>query len=113
MRNIMVTHRARAAPESDPFRAMGDATRRKILLSLLDGPAPVYTIAEQFHVTRPAISRHLRVLKDAGLVRQEKSGREIRYHLDPDAIAEVRRWLDAFWVKGLAKLKKSVEGKLR
>ena len=109
----MVTHRARAAPESDPFRAMGDATRRRILLSLLEGPAPVYTIAEQFKVTRPAISRHLRVLKDAGLVRQEKSGREILYRLDPEAIAEVRRWFDAFWMKGLMKLKKTAGGKRR
>lgn len=109
----MVTHRAHAAPESDPFRAMGDATRREILLRLLEGPAPVYTIAEQFKVTRPAISRHLRVLKDAGLVRQEKQGREILYHLDPDAMAEVRKWLDAFWVKGLMKLRKSAEGRKR
>lgn len=109
----MVTHRTRTTLESDPFRAMGDATRRKILLSLLEGPAPVYTIAEQFKVTRPAISRHLRVLKDAGLVRQEKSGREILYRLDPEAIAEVRRWLDAFWVKGLMRLKKTAEGRKR
>ena len=109
----MVTHRARSAPHADPFRAVGDATRRKILISLLDKPSPVYEIAEQFHVTRPAISRHLRVLKDAGLVRQEKSGREILYRLDPEAIAEVRRWFDAFWMKGLMKLKKTAEGKRR
>jgi DNA-binding transcriptional ArsR family regulator len=109
----MVTHRARSAPHADPFRAVGDATRRKILLSLLDKPAPVYEIAEQFHVTRPAISRHLRVLKDAGLVRQEKAGREIVYHLEPRALAEVREWLDAFWNQGLMKLKKSAEGRKR
>jgi len=109
----MVTHKSRAAPDSDPFKAVGDATRREILLKLLDGPAPVYTIAEQFNVTRPAISKHLKVLKDAGLVQQEKVGREILYHVDPRALAEVRAWLDTFWTRGLARLKKAAEGKKR
>ena len=109
----MVTHRSRAKPESDPFKAVGDATRREILLKLLEGPAPVYTIAEQFRVTRPAISKHLKVLKDAGLVRQERAGREIVYHLEAHALAEVRAWLDAFWTRGLMKLKKSAEGRKR
>jgi DNA-binding transcriptional ArsR family regulator len=96
-------------PAADPFRAMGDATRREILRALLEGPAPVNRIAERFDCTRPAISRHLRVLKDARLVRQEKSGREIVYHLEPEALAELRAWLDAFWSRGLARIKKSAE----
>lgn len=109
----MVTQRAHSAAQPDPFKAVGDATRRKILLSLLDGPAPVYEIAEQFRVTRPAISRHLRVLKDAGLVRQERSGREIVYHLEARALAEMRAWLDGFWTRGLVKIKKAAEGRKR
>lgn len=103
----MVTRKA--AP--DPFRAMGDPTRREILRALLDGPAPVKRIAERFDCTRPAISRHLRVLKDARLVRQEKIGREILYHLEPEALAELRAWLDAFWSRGLARIRKAAEGR--
>jgi DNA-binding transcriptional ArsR family regulator len=96
-------------PASDPFRAMGDPTRREILRALLDGPAPVNRIAERFACTRPAISKHLRVLKDARLVRQEKSGREILYHLEPEALAELRAWLDLFWSRGLARIAKTAE----
>jgi DNA-binding transcriptional ArsR family regulator len=103
----MVTQR----PAADPFRAMGDATRREILLALLEGPAPVYRIAERFECSRPAISRHLRILKDARLVTQEKSGREIVYHLDPRALAELRAYLDNFWARGLARIKKAAEGR--
>lgn len=103
----MVTQR----PAADPFRAMGDPTRREILLALLEGPAPVYRIAERFDCSRPAISRHLRILKDAKLVRQEKAGREIVYHLDPRALAELRAYLDHFWSRGLARIKKAAEGR--
>jgi DNA-binding transcriptional ArsR family regulator len=98
-------------PAADPFRAMGDPTRREILLELLRGPAPVYRIAERFECSRPAISRHLRILKDARLVRQEKSGREIVYHLDPRALAQLRAYLDNFWTRGLTRLKKTAEGR--
>lgn len=109
--NCMVTERGAAA---DPFRALGDPTRREILLALLErGPSPVHEIAGRFECTRPAISRHLRILREARLVRLEKSGRETLYELDPKALGELRAYLDNFWARGLARLKKSAEGKKR
>ena len=106
----MVTER----PAADPFRAMGDPTRREILLALLDdGPSPVHEIAGRFECTRPAISKHLRILKEARLVRVEKVGRETLYELDPRALAELRAYFDNFWTRGLARLKKTAEGKKR
>ena len=98
-------------PPADPFRAMGDPTRREILRALLKAPAPVNRIAGQFDCSRPAISKHLKVLLDARLVRQEKSGREVVYHLEPEALAELRAWLDAFWSRGLTRIKKTAEGR--
>jgi DNA-binding transcriptional ArsR family regulator len=98
-------------PTADPFRAMGDPTRREILRSLVEGPAPVNRIAGQFDCSRPAISKHLKVLLDARLVRQERNGREVLYHLEPEALAELRAWLDAFWERGLARMKKTAEGR--
>ena len=96
----------------DPFRALGDPTRRAILLALLEeGPAPVHAIAERFDCSRPAISRHLRVLKEARLVELEKSGRETLYRLDPRALTELRDYLDRFWARGLSRLKKAAERK--
>ena len=106
----MVTERTTA----DPFRAMGDPTRREILLALLEkGPSPVHEIAGRFDCSRPAISKHLRILKEAHLVRVEKSGRETLYELDPKALTELRAYLDNFWTRGLARLKKTAEGKKR
>lgn len=102
----MVTQRT-----ADPFRALGDPTRREILTALLEGPSPVYAIAERFACSRPAISKHLRVLLDADLVRQEKVGREVFYHLDARALAQLRDYLDTFWARGLTRLKKTAEGR--
>lgn len=105
----MVTERG-----PDPFRALGDPTRRAILLALLDeGPQPVHAIAVRFDCSRPAISKHLRILKEANLVRLQKSGRETLYRLDPVALTELRRYLDNFWARGLDRLKKRAEGRKR
>ena len=96
----------------DPFRALGDPTRRAILLALLEeGPAPVHAIAERFDCSRPAISRHLRVLKEARLVELERSGRETLYRLEPQALVELRNYLDRFWARGLGRLRKAAEGR--
>ena len=96
---------------ADPFRALGDPTRRAILLALLEeGPAPVHAIASRFDCSRPAISKHLRVLKDARLVTLEKEGRETLYRLEPHALRELRDYLDRFWARGLSRLKKAAEG---
>lgn len=76
------------------LNALADATRCRIIEILRKGPVPVHKLAAGFDISRPAISRHLRVLKDAGLIREEKSGRENHYTLQAKKLAPVRKWLD-------------------
>ena len=76
------------------LNALADATRCRIIEILRKGPVPVHKLAAGFDISRPAISRHLRVLKEAGLIREEKSGRENHYTLQPRKLAPVRKWLD-------------------
>lgn len=78
----------------DVFAALADPIRRRILRRLAAGPARVVDLAAEHPVSRPAISRHLRVLGDAGLVRAEDVGRERHYHLDPGPLAEVASLVD-------------------
>jgi DNA-binding transcriptional ArsR family regulator/uncharacterized protein YndB with AHSA1/START domain len=77
--------------------ALGDATRRRIVERLANGPCAVGDIASTLPVGRPAVSMHLRVLQDAGLVRHERAGNRRLYHLDPHGLALLRDQLDAFW----------------
>jgi DNA-binding transcriptional ArsR family regulator len=77
--------------------AMADPTRRKILESVRKGPRAVSDIAADFDVSRPAVSQHLRVLAEARLVRQYKSGRNHFYTLDMAGLTLVREYLDGFW----------------
>ena len=77
--------------------AMADPTRRKILEAVRRGPRSVGDIASDFDVTRPAVSQHLRVLADARLVRQHKSGRNHFYTLDMTGLTLLRDYLDDFW----------------
>ncbi|MGW2091474.1 ArsR/SmtB family transcription factor [Promicromonospora sukumoe] len=79
----------------DVFGAIADPIRRELLLRLADGPARVVDLAAEHAVSRPAISKHLRVLSEAGLVRGTDWGRERRYALDPAPLAEVRELLGA------------------
>ncbi|GAA2227881.1 metalloregulator ArsR/SmtB family transcription factor [Promicromonospora sukumoe] len=79
----------------DVFGAIADPIRRELLLRLADGPARVVDLAAEHAVSRPAISKHLRVLSEAGLVRGTDEGRERRYALDPAPLAEVRELLGA------------------
>lgn len=94
--------RGRDLPEGDPrvFRALADPTRRRILRTLGDGEMRTSDIAARFDVSRPAVSKHLKVLVDAGLVRRRRAGREMRYAIVDgplrDAAATVGA-LDAFW----------------
>nr|BFE61517.1 hypothetical protein GCM10020063_060430 [Dactylosporangium thailandense] len=74
--------------------AIADPVRRQILEALRDGPIAAGRIAEAFPISRPAVSRHLRVLRESGLVRDRVVGRERRYELDPSALAELRGWID-------------------
>ena len=91
------------------FGALADRTRRSIIRRLADQPMPVHRIATQFQVTRPAISRHLRILKDAGLVEASESGRESLYYLKTSTLREIEDWLNAVWMTRLSKLKALVE----
>jgi DNA-binding transcriptional ArsR family regulator len=89
--------------------ALGDATRRAILDRLLAGPLPVGKLAEGFSVSRPAISQHLRILKQAHLVADESSGTRRLYHLNPQGFDSLREYFDKFWTQALAAFKNKVE----
>lgn len=80
------------------YSALADATRCRILEILQSGPIPVHTLAEAFAISRPAISRHLRVLKTAGLVAEVKKGRENLYAFKPAKLDRARLWLDTLSV---------------
>jgi DNA-binding transcriptional ArsR family regulator len=75
------------------FAALGDETRCRVLELLRERSRPVHELAAEFEISRPAISRHLRVLKEAGLVREEKHGRENIYAFEAGEIATLDRWL--------------------
>lgn len=94
---------------SDEMAALADPTRRAIFESLADGPRPVGEIARQFPVTRPAVSQHLRVLKNAGLVIDRASGTRRLYQIDPERVAALRAYFDQFWSRSLAAFKVAAE----
>ena len=89
--------------------ALGDPTRRAIVECLRDGPTPVGKIAEVLPVSRPAVSRHLRLLTEAGLVRVQPVGSRRLYALDPAGLEAIRGYFDAMWVRALADLKSVAE----
>ncbi len=89
--------------------ALGDATRRAIFELLADGPRPVGEIARAFPVTRPAISQHLKVLKDAGLVIDHQHGTRRLYQLNPEGVGALRAYFDRFWNQALTSFKDAVE----
>ena len=95
--------------ESRVFRALSDGTRRQIIHQLAGHPLPVHDIAANFDLTRPAISRHLKILKEADLVEASGVGRENLYYLKTSALREIEDWLNAVWATRLAKLKVLVE----
>lgn len=77
--------------------ALGDKTRRSIFEKLADGPVAVGVLADQLPISRPAVSQHLRVLKDAGLVVETAAGTRRLYRVNPAGLASVRAYLDTFW----------------
>jgi len=94
------------------FGALADPTRRAILARLALGDASVGDLAEPFRVSRPAISKHLRVLERAGLVRREREGRVSRCGLDAAAMRDAAEWIEqykAFWTNRLGDLKRYIE----
>ncbi len=88
--------------------ALGDASRRAIIALLADGPTSVGQLAAALPISRPAVSQHLRVLKNAGLVRDRADGTRRLYHLDPRGPADVRAYLDRYWTRTLAAFAEAV-----
>src|SRR5215475_3125263 len=100
--------------DSAVYNAIADPTRRAILDRLRDGGLAVNEIASRFEVSRPAISKHLRVLHQAHLVLEAREGRNRIYRLNPEPLRELDRWLEhyrRFWSLNLMSLKKHVESK--
>ena len=86
----------------DGWSALADGTRRAIVSRLADGPQAVGQLAAGLPVSRPAVSQHLKILKDAGLVSERAVGTRRVYRLNPTAVAALRDQLDAFWQRALA-----------
>jgi DNA-binding transcriptional ArsR family regulator len=95
--------------QADSWSALGDRTRRAIFERLAEGPCAVVEIADGMPVSRPAVSQHLRVLKEAGLVLGEPAGNRRIYRVNPDGLAALRADLDRFWRSALTAYKAAVE----
>jgi len=91
------------------WTALGDPTRRTIFERLIERPSAVGELARALPVSRPAVSQHLKVLKDAGLVVDRRAGKQRIYEVDPAGLAALRAELDRFWTKTLAAYKTVVE----
>jgi DNA-binding transcriptional ArsR family regulator len=89
--------------------ALGDPTRRAIFERLADGPKAVGEIANELPVSRPAVSQHLKVLKQAGLVTDRAEGTRRLYQLNPHGIQDLRAYFDQFWNQALASFKEAVD----
>jgi DNA-binding transcriptional ArsR family regulator len=98
-----------AVNATDQMAALGDATRRNIVEILSVQPSSVADVARQLPVSRPAVSQHLRVLKDAGLVTLHTEGTRNIYQLDPKGLAALRDHLDALWQTALEQFKTKAE----
>src|SRR5215216_2511133 len=97
-----------SAPDRSVFRAIADPTRRAILDRLRAGPAPVNELASAFEQSRPAISKHLRILREARIVSEQRQGRERLYRLEPTELQEIAEWIlpyRRFWQVSLGNLK--------
>ena len=97
------------AYQGDGLAALADPTRRAIFERLADRPSAVGELARELQVSRPAVSQHLKVLKDAGLVVDRPAGNRRIYQLDPDGVAALRAYLDRFWSRSLLAFKATVE----
>ncbi len=93
----------------DAIAALADPTRRTVFERLRTGPQPVVELARGLPVSRPAVSQHLRVLKEAGLVRDRRQGTRHYYSVDGDALAELREYFESFWEDTLVAFKEAAE----
>ena len=103
---------AGAPPITDAFGAIAHPVRRSLVTALAGGDKPVNELAATVTVSRPAVSQHLAVLRGVGLVSEQRHGRERRYHLHPERLDEVRKWmhtLDRFWDDRLGRLGRHLE----
>jgi DNA-binding transcriptional ArsR family regulator len=91
------------------FPALADPTRRRVFERLRSGGLSVGELAQDLPVSRPAVSQHLKVLKEAGLVADEAQGTRRVYHIDPHGLGALRAWLDQFWAVALDAFKAEVE----
>src|SRR5215469_13771910 len=89
--------------------ALADPTRRRVFERLKSGPKPVGALARGLPVSRPAVSQHLRALKEAGLVADRPEGTRRVYFIDPHGLGVLRKWLDQFWDDALAAFQAEVE----
>jgi len=98
-----------ATYQAEALTALGDPSRRAIFERLADRPRAVGELAAELPISRPAVSQHLKVLKDARLVVDRPVGTRRIYHVDPDGLAALRGYLDHFWDQALAGFKRAVE----
>ena len=91
------------------FEALAEPTRRRLMERLSAGPMAVGDLAQGLPISRPAVSQHLKVLKDAGLVTDEAQGARRVYAIDPAGLGPMRAWLDQFWDEALAAFKAEAE----
>jgi DNA-binding transcriptional ArsR family regulator len=93
----------------EAIAALADPTRRKVFERLRGGPRPVVEIARGLPVSRPAVSQHLRVLKEAGLVREHRQGTRNFYSVNGDGLVELREYFERYWDEALAAFKEAAE----
>jgi DNA-binding transcriptional ArsR family regulator len=103
-----------AAQQTDQiFAALGSTTRRALLaLMVEEGEAPVQALADHFAISRPSVSEHLKVLKDAGIVAERREGRQRLYRVEPEPLLAVRGWFDTyeeFWRNRMGALRKVLD----
>jgi DNA-binding transcriptional ArsR family regulator len=94
---------------SDALATLADPTRRAVFESLQRGPSSVGAIAAGLPVSRPAVSQHLKALKQAGLVNDRPDGTRRVYYIDPHGLGELRRWLDQLWTDALDRFKQELD----
>jgi len=105
-----------SASENAVYAALADPTRRRLLDLLRDGDRPVNDLVAEFRVSRPAISQHLRTLREAGLVKETRVGRERHYRLHAHALRNVQRWIaryEQFWDTKLTRLAVTLDKEAR
>ena len=99
--------------QADGWTALGDPTRRAIFERLAERPRAVGELASELPVSRPAVSQHLKVLKDARLVVDSRAGTRRIYQVDPDGLGALRGYLDHFWDQALAGYRSAVERSMK